>query len=174
MAQRAGRRTCPRCGANNFDTVSHCWKCSAPLSGVPSAPAAAPVPAPAASDPLPAAVPARAAAYAPPLAFADGDPAAARRAAVMLGLVFPWIGLPVGWVFLMLEDGRRQAVGRVCVLWSAIALVLHVLLLYASVAALVPTAMSVLGIKRELSAGTESPPSGGFGGPPGQPFAPGR
>src|SRR5690348_15859072 len=58
-----------------------------------------------------------------------GDPGTARRAAILLALTIPWIGLPVGWIFMMIEDGRRQAVGRVCAIWSVIGLILHLFLM---------------------------------------------
>jgi hypothetical protein len=127
MAQRAGRLTCPRCGANNFDTVTVCWKCGAALhagAGAAMAPMASGMP-PQAMERAPMPSPS---VYAP--AAASGDPAVAKRAAIALALVFPWIGLPVGWVFMMIEDHRRQTVGRVCAVWSTIALVFHLLLLF--------------------------------------------
>ena len=31
MVQRAGRVTCPKCGANNFDTVTTCYRCQSSL-----------------------------------------------------------------------------------------------------------------------------------------------
>jgi hypothetical protein len=61
----------------------------------------------------------------------SGDPGAARRAAIALAITMPWLGLPVGWIFMMIEDSRKQAVGRVCAVWSMIALVFHFLLMFA-------------------------------------------
>jgi len=55
-----------------------------------------------------------------------GSGGAAERAALWLGLLFPYFGLPVGLVFIMLDDDRKQQLGRICVLWSCISLVVHV------------------------------------------------
>jgi hypothetical protein len=55
----------------------------------------------------------------------QGDPGTAKRAALLLAFTLPFIGLPVGWIFMMMEDYRRQAIGRFCVLWSCIALLVH-------------------------------------------------
>jgi len=130
MAQRAGRITCPRCGANNFDTVTSCWKCGAPVGAAMAAPPV-PMPAPALSSPPPSFAYERAPA---PMPYAvpppTGDSGAARRAAIALALTLPFIGLPVGWVFMMIEDRQKQAIGRLCATWSLIALVLHLLLTY--------------------------------------------
>jgi len=139
MAQRAGRIVCPRCGANNFDTVSACWKCTAPLSAgsaaapspSPSAiPSHAPLPAPTVSPPSPS--PAERIAYTAVSATAAlaGNPAAANRAAFWLGLLFPYFGLPIGLAFMMCDDRRRQEVGRICLLWSTLSGVFHLLLLF--------------------------------------------
>lgn len=143
MAQRAGRVTCPRCGANNFDTVTSCWKCGAPV-GAGGGAQAAPMPAPQAmpAGSAPASPPAayqqeRAPAYSqPPVSYPaptavpTGDPGVARRAAIALALTIPFVGLPVGWVFMMIQDREKQAIGRVCAIWSMIALVLHLFLTY--------------------------------------------
>lgn len=51
------------------------------------------------------------------------------RAALWLGLLFPYVGLPVGLVFMMLDDDRRYEVGRLCVIWSCVSLVAHILVL---------------------------------------------
>src|SRR5579871_4368828 len=133
MAQRAGRLTCPRCGANNFDTVTACWKCGTALgTGASAAPSAAPVPSVPMAAPVERVSPPPATYAAPAYvpAAATGDPGVARRAAIALALTIPWIGLPVGWVFMMIEDSRKQAIGRVCAVWSMIGLVLHLLLMY--------------------------------------------
>lgn len=161
MVQNAGRVTCPKCGANNFDTVATCFKCSAPLgqgaSGggmrAPVTRAGAYIPSPmsaeqqslsvnsAVNNPMSAqnygpmngpsltsAYPSNAYAGAGSYAASDGDPKVARRAAVLLALTLPFFGLPIGWAFMMIEDQRKQAIGRLCVNWSLIALVVHLLL----------------------------------------------
>ena len=137
MAQRAGRLTCPRCGANNFDTVTSCWKCGAPVGAAGMAPSA---PAPTVNTPAPTAyVQERAPAaysqpapmsYTAPAPAITGDSGVARRAAIALALTIPFVGLPVGWVFMMIEDRNKQAIGRVCAVWSMIGLVLHLILTY--------------------------------------------
>src|SRR5947209_8653207 len=133
MAQTAGRLSCPRCGANNFESVSACWKCGAALSGASSMSAPLTMPpmasAPIERQPQQYSAPAYAGQQFAPAA--TGDSGVAKRAAIALALVIPWVGLPVGWVFMMIEDSRKQAVGRVCVVWSTIALVFHLLLMFA-------------------------------------------
>ena len=140
MSAGAGRVICARCGANNFSTVSICWKCSSPLGG------SAPLPPGHAGDERGASVRGPAASV--------GDGAAARRAAVWMALLLPWIGLPVGWAFIMTGEPGRQEVGRFCVLWSSIAMVFHMLLLWAGTAAMVPLLIRALSMM----------PHGGGGG----------
>lgn len=135
MLQRAGRIVCSRCGANNFDTVSTCWKCSAPLAaGSHAPPPASPsVAAPSPAAPAPAASPAERLLYSATAAASvglGGNPALANRAALWLGLLFPYFGLPIGLAFLMCDDRRRQEVGRICLLWSALSTLVHLLLLF--------------------------------------------
>ena len=102
-----GRVSCTRCGANNFDTVTACWKCGESLgAGHSAAPGYAGAPSQGAS------------------AADAGTPG---RAALWLGLLFPYFGLPIGLAFMMCDDRRRQEVGRICILWSGISMVAHVL-----------------------------------------------
>jgi hypothetical protein len=139
MAQRAGRITCPRCGANNFDTVTVCWKCQLPLNqgAVPTATSAMP---PAPMSPMAPFTQERvmppAPAYSPPPSM--GDSGVARRAAIVFALTLPFISLPVGWTFMMIEDHRRQAIGRICVYWSLAALFFHLLLGFVAAQAIGP------------------------------------
>jgi hypothetical protein len=46
------------------------------------------------------------------------DPDLAMKAAAALGLMFPIVGLPVGIVFLMLDDARKVKIGWVTIWWS--------------------------------------------------------
>jgi hypothetical protein len=135
MAQRTGRVSCSRCGANNFDTVTACWKCGTALG---AAPVSMPVMPPAASmsgeRPAPVYMP----------TTPSGNPALAKRAAIALALTIPFLGLPIGWAFMMIEDSRRQAIGRFCVNWSLIGLVLHLFLGYLGMAALGQLALKYL------------------------------
>jgi len=130
VTQRTGRITCPKCGANNFDSVTTCWKCGAQVntstgSHVQASPAAASYTpgAPAAQyGYTPERIPSQVQMSQP-----TGDPNVANRAAIWLALTLPFIGLPAGWLFMMVEDQRKQRVGRICVMWSLIALVFHIL-----------------------------------------------
>ena len=134
---QGGRITCPRCGSNNFDTVTACWKCSNPLTA--SAAAVAPA---AARQAAPAYAPSAVSAGSPVVqpSFSDravstvaalpqtlGNAAAANRAAFWLGMLFPYFGLPIGLAFIMCDDRRRQEVGRLCVMWSLLSGVIHFL-----------------------------------------------
>lgn len=126
MTQSGGRITCPRCGTNNFNTVTACWKCGTALAVTPSvapAPSIAPMNAPRQEYPS----------YVPASLSMSGDPAVAKRAAFWLAVVFPWFGLPIGWAFMMIEDHKRQAIGRFCVIWSIVALIFHCLFVFASI-----------------------------------------
>lgn len=137
MAQRAGRTVCPRCGANNFDHVATCWKCGVPLTASGMSPAPAPPPGGPTRDAYRAEarpeMRQEAPGHAPPSypLSSAGDSGVARRAAIALALTLPWIGLPVGWVFMMIEDSRKQSIGRLCATWSMVALVFHLLLMFA-------------------------------------------
>ena len=173
MAQRAGRIMCPKCGANNFDTVTSCWKCGAPMSagGAPVA-QSPPVPqqatmmhAPAYAQERPGGYP-QPAPMAYPAPAAPGDTGVARRAALYLGLTIPFIGLPVGWIFMMIEDRNKQAIGRWCAMWSMIGLVLHLLVTWFMIQQSVPFALRMLGpimegASRRSAGGGEGLPGGG-------------
>lgn len=134
MAQRAGRLSCTRCGANNFDTVTACWKCGAALSANASGVAVMPV------GPM---MPGERVA---PIMIASpsGDSGMAKRAAIALALTLPFIGLPVGWIFMMIEDSRKQAIGRLCANVSMIGLLLHLVLMYFGMQATMALAMKYL------------------------------
>lgn len=135
----SGRLQCTACGAGNFDTVSQCWKCGAPL-GAPSVRAAAPIPSPA-TDAL----------------------RRANTAAVWLGLLFPYVGLPVGLVFMMLPEQHKQEVGRTCVIWSSISMVVSVIFLM----------LSWMGIQAAVLTLLRSAPGASHGLPTGLPGADG-
>src|ERR1041385_4297041 len=86
MAQRAGRIICPQCGANNFDTVTSCWKCGAPVGAGAPVTATAPIlSAPAYAERMPQQ--SQPIAYAPAMPpITTGDAGVARRAAIALAL----------------------------------------------------------------------------------------
>ncbi len=138
-----GRWTCPRCGSNNFDTVTQCWKCNSARIGGAVAP-----PPPAASTPV-YNVPQERVASAPvfPAAMSlpsGGDPQVAKRAAILLALSLPYIGLPVGWAFMMVEDYKKQAIGRFCVWWSCVGLIVHLVFGFIALQSLTAVALKVL------------------------------
>ena len=107
----AGRVRCLYCGANNFPTSAACWQCSRPLKAMPEAPAAS---SPAASGPasLPGFAPS-----APARPVLTESPLAPKAAAAM-GMLFPFIGLPAGMIFLMLDDPRKTHLGWLLIGWS--------------------------------------------------------
>ena len=106
MSEPNSRIVCSKCGSNNFATQAACWQCGAALSGsaprpTPSAPGvfAPPAPAPTSSQPF--------------------------VAAAAMGLLFPLIAVPVGIVFLMLDDPRKAAIGRSNIAWGVAGTILH-------------------------------------------------
>ena len=81
-------------------------------------------PAPAAAEAVPLAQ--RPAYASTPVA----DPnALAMRAAAALGLMLPFVGIPVGIVFLMLDDSRKAQIGWVTLGWSIAGTILNTILL---------------------------------------------
>lgn len=122
-AGTGGRWVCTQCGANNFETVANCWKCGTAQFRPTTSPP------PAYSTPPRSETPSvlNSPVYAAPTSrnVLDGDPAVAKRAALLLALTFPWLGLPIGWAFMMIEDQRRQAIGRYCAWVSFFGLLAH-------------------------------------------------
>jgi hypothetical protein len=114
-----GRVVCPKCGANNFDTQAACWKCSTPLTGggyVASPPVGVGAP--------PSVTPSNVAPvspYAAPMPYRSAmDPSVAFWATISLALIFPYIAIPVGMVFLMLDDRRKAELGRMAIIWGIV------------------------------------------------------
>ena len=134
---QGGRITCARCGSNNFDTVTACWKCGNPLSAAAAAQARPPAYA---APAMQAAAPSmsqpsfsdRAVSTVAAIPQTLGNAAAANRAAFWLGMLMPYFGLPIGLAFIMCDDRRRQEVGRLCVMWSLISGVIHFLFMIVS------------------------------------------
>ena len=118
----AERVRCLYCGANNFPASAVCWQCGRPLKA-------------ASAGATPAAGPAASFAHAAPAAFPvrPAESALAPKAGAALGLLFPWIGLPVGMVFLMLDDPRKTQLGWLLIGWSVLGTVLNTLALGALV-----------------------------------------
>ena len=123
------RVVCTNCGANNFATQAACWKCgkSLALSTSPASP-------PGSSPPLPGAIPTTN--YQPPVAYGavsnDYSPGTATTAAIVLGLLFPMVALPVGIVFLMLDNKRKAAIGWQNIIWGIVGSVLNIIITIAS------------------------------------------
>lgn len=113
-----GRIVCSQCGANNFQTQAACWKCGASLF------AASPTPAAGSAS----AAPGRPSASVPHLPSSPPvDPTVASISAIVLAALFPYIALPVGIVFLMLDDRRKIEVGRVAIVAGLIFTIAHTL-----------------------------------------------
>ena len=115
----AGRVRCLYCGANNFPASAACWQCGRPLKAAPTESSEAGM-APL-STPLPGMAPAQRLLTANPIT----ESALAPKAAATLGLMFPYIGLPVGIVFLMLDDPRKTQLGWMAIGWSVLGTVLN-------------------------------------------------
>ncbi len=122
----AGRVRCVYCGANNFPSSAACWQCSRPLRPMPAAP---PVNAPAALPSGPAsAMPFPGAAVRPALAESPLAP----KVAATLGMLFPFVGLPAGMIFLMLDDPRKTRLGWLLIGWSLAGTVISIISLAAT------------------------------------------
>ena len=80
-------------------------------------PTSAPPPPPA---PMPAAV------RPVPVGELDVSPLAVKTAAA-LGMLFPYVGLPAGMIFLMLDDPRKTRLGWILIGWSLAGTLLSVL-----------------------------------------------
>lgn len=103
------RVACPKCGSNNFATQARCWSCGTPLGGGAPAPASGAAPV---SAPLPS---------------SQANPATAIWACVALGLLFPFVAVPVGIVFLMLDDKRKGQIGWQAILWGSVGTVVQMI-----------------------------------------------
>lgn len=136
------RVVCAQCGANNFATQAACWKCGVALTAAPSAPQAAPGRV--------------------PVAASSGESPAALWASLALGALFPVISLPVGLVFLMLDDRRKAQIGWWNIIAGVVGTVINLLI---AAATILPTVMSLtrglpLGAPRTTSLDSEvAPPS---------------
>ena len=115
----AGRVRCLYCGANNFPASAACWQCGRPLKAVPAG-----SPETGTSLPPPT-LPGVASIQRPPLSRPLTESALAPKAAAALGLMFPYVGLPVGIVFLMLDDSRKAQIGWMTIGWSVLGTVLN-------------------------------------------------
>ena len=114
------RVVCAACGSNNFATQAACWKCGRGLT-------AAPPPTPSASMPAPAAGAGAIPVAARPAYSADlrQESPAAFWSSVALGIVFPMLSIPVGMVFLMLDDKRKAQIGWWNILFGLVGTLLN-------------------------------------------------
>jgi hypothetical protein len=141
------RVVCASCSANNFATQAACWKCGKSLSATATAapPIANNSPSPAFASSTPAfASPATVSAvsYERPVASEYVSPSTATAAAVVLGLLFPALAIPVGIIFLMLDNKRKTAIGWQNIIWGVVGSVLHLIVTAASFTPLMMYAMS--------------------------------
>ncbi len=147
----AGRVVCPQCGVNNFATQAACWRCGASLGGGAGQTRAAGTPA---SDPPVAA----ATTYRPAVSI---DPAVAAWSAWVLAFLFPFVAVPVGLVFLMLDDRRKAEIGKTTLIAGTIFSLLHLLATWALLQPVIGVARTLGGLSSHTS-----PPgaSAGLGG----------
>lgn len=162
------RVRCLYCGANNFPASPSCWQCGRALQSLPaSAPSAMPASSPAPPFSGAGGASAGAGASGAGRAASSGanalavNPALANKSAAALGLMFPYIALPVGMVFLMLDDPRKTQIGWITIGWSVVGSVLNAILFFLTLA---PT----LAMLKALM-----PATGHGGGLPGLPSLPG-
>ncbi len=155
MPTFSDRLVCPSCGANNFNTVSQCWRCGAALNPISQTSAPhAPNQPPYAADRVPPAKPMQASLL---------DEAAANRSAMWMGLLFPYFGLPIGMAFIMCGDPFRIRVGRVCIFWSMISGVIQTILFMLAGAAFI-SSFGSLGSVLKSQLHQQSLGGGGLGG----------
>lgn len=122
------RVRCLYCGANNFDTSPTCWQCSRPLQPMRQAPQPQSPPYAGSAFASPSVTPTPASYARPATAINTG---LATKSAALLGLMFPFIGLPVGMVFLMLDDARKTQIGWITIGWSIAGSILNTIILAA-------------------------------------------
>jgi hypothetical protein len=65
-----------------------------------------------------------------------------------LGLLFPYFGIPIGLAFIMCEDRRRQEIGRICIMWSLLSTVVHLIVLFVTVVGMREYVMAALNAAR--------------------------
>ena len=118
------RVQCLYCGANNFPSSPTCWQCGRPLQALRAGPSVAPGPSLGRQM--------QATSRSGSLPDEDVSPTLAPKAAAALGLMFPYVGLPVGMVFLMLDDARKTQIGWIMIGWSVAGSIANGLLLLAT------------------------------------------
>jgi hypothetical protein len=79
-----------------------------------------------------------------PFVANNSDRSTSDKAAILLGLLFPLVGYPVGIIFMMLDDPRKSQIGRLTILWSTIGLVITFVLSIALTAPLIAMGSKLL------------------------------
>lgn len=142
------RVVCVSCGSNNFATQAACWKCGKPLSAAPvSAPVGATPSAPVAAPSVPYRT-----------SDLPTESPAALWSSVALGLLFPMISIPVGLVFLMLDNKRKSQIGWWNILFGLLGTLLNGILVAISLTPLLMSVSKLLpGLSPTRSAASQDP-----------------
>ena len=145
----SGRTTCPRCGANNFETQAACWKCGAAL-GSNSGLGGRAAPSHAVQNDIGS-----------PLSPPTVDPAVAHWVGAIGGLLIPIAMLPVGLAFLMWDDRRKVEVGRTATIASLVGTLFHAIFTYFAIAGALQTLKQFIpgGAGRPTAAQSEPAPN---------------
>lgn len=164
----AERVRCLYCGANNFPASPTCWQCGRPLKPMGGTERGG---ADTSAASIPAVSGALGAGPAPPVgragAFTRGSESAlAPKVAAAMGLMFPVIGIPLGMVFLMLDDPRKTQLGWTTIIWSVIGSILNAVLFFLTLA---PLLALLQGLMPHGGGAPQGLPSGVPGGIPGLP-----
>jgi uncharacterized membrane protein len=109
------RVVCRQCGSNNFATQAACWKCGTALAAAVSS---ALTPSPVAASALPA---------------PQAESPTALWSSLFLGILFPFIAIPVGFIFLMLDDRRKAQIGWWNLLFGTVGTILNVVVTMAMI-----------------------------------------
>jgi hypothetical protein len=120
MPEQEERIRCRYCGSNNFAGTATCWQCNRPLNISQTA-----------AEPQPAQQPINAVQSWPGnpsvASFASTvDPLTADKAVIAMGLIFPFVGYPLGIAFMMLDDLRKMQLGKSLLIWSTIGTVIAI------------------------------------------------
>jgi hypothetical protein len=123
MPDKDDRIRCRYCGSNNFAGTVTCWQCNRSLLISQKPAESQPVPAPmnaVETWPDKPSIPSMASVASIPSFNSGIDYSTADKAAIAMGLLFPFIGYPLGIAFMMLDDARKTQLGRALLLWSTI------------------------------------------------------
>ncbi|MCX6365351.1 MAG: hypothetical protein NTX57_01425 [Armatimonadetes bacterium] len=145
------RVVCAACGSNNFATQAACWKCGRAL-------ATAPPPVPSASPPASSGGAGAIPVAARPTYSAElrQESPAAFWSSVALGIVFPMLAIPVGMVFLMLDDKRKAQIGWWNILFGLVGTLLNGILAAVTIMPLLMGATKMIPGMDRLGGGSRS------------------